>query len=136
MQKRPLALTEALFIAVREHQGTPVLTGKMRTTTPLFQPPCHLLHGLFLQGKVGMHIEIERGVDARMTQQGAHGFIVALALDATGGKSMPESVERDVRQSQLFADPVKVVSEDTGLWRLRRVGEHIPAGLGVPFDRP
>ena len=46
-----------------------------------------------------MYVEVERGVDTGMTQQGAYGFVVALALDAAGGKSMTPLVEY-TRQSK------------------------------------
>ena len=39
--------------------------------------------------EIGVYVKIERGRDVGVAQNHAHGLIIAFALDAAGGKSVP-----------------------------------------------
>ena len=45
-----------------------------------------------------------------MTQNDRDCLIVAFALDTAGGKAMPQSMEADTLQAQLFLKPMKVIA--------------------------
>ena len=52
----------------------------------------HLGYASFFLLHVGVNIEVERCGDVRMTQEHAHGFIVAIAFNATSGEAVTQSV--------------------------------------------
>ena len=52
----------------------------------------HLGNASFFLLHVGVNIEVERCGDVRMTQEHAHGFIIAIAFYATSGKAVTQSV--------------------------------------------
>ena len=64
----------------------------------LLQLPGSLVYAAFLEREVRVNVEIKGGADIGVAQQGTHGFVVAAAFYAAGGKTVPEPVKADGRQ--------------------------------------
>ena len=64
----------------------------------LLQLPGSLVYAALLEREVRVNVEIKGGVDIGVAQQGTHGFVVAAAFYAAGGKTVPEPVKADGRQ--------------------------------------
>ena len=68
----------------------------------LTESAVHAVDTAFFLSDVRMHIQVEGCCDVRMTEDSAHGLVVALAFDAPGGKRVAQAMEDDVRYTKAM----------------------------------
>lgn len=82
-----------------------------------------------------MDVEVQRGADAGMAQEGADRLVVAVALDAAGGEAVTEGVEIQARQVQLFQQAQVKLAVGIGLFGDERAGDDVAVGRNYSFYR-
>ena len=73
---------------------------------------------LLLLLQIRMNVQIQCSPDVRMTQQHANCLVVTIALDTSGRKTMPQSVELDFRYPELAHQRFVIVAVSPWLNRL------------------
>ena len=100
-----------------------------------FQHLPHGLNALTLLLYIGMDIEVERGADVGVAEENADGFVVAFALNTTGGEAVPEAVKAHFWETQLVLELVEVCAICARFCWFSRVGENIEVSTDNLFQR-
>ncbi len=83
-----------------------------------------------------MHVEVERGTDVGVPQDGAYRLVVTLALDAAGGETMTEPVKLHRGDAQLIEQALEMVAIGTRLEWCCPVGQQVTIGMGFTLHLP
>lgn len=85
----------------------------------------HLGDALFLLLHVRVNIEVESCSDVGMTKQYTYGLVVAVALNATSGKAVAQSMIFQTWNVKTLHQPMIVVAVSPWLCRFLLIGQHI-----------
>ena len=72
-----------------------------------------------------MNVEVERGADVGVSEDDAHGLVVAVALDAPCGETVAQAMKLDNGNIKLFQQAVVVVAVGTRFGRMTIVGQNV-----------
>ena len=72
-----------------------------------------------------MNVEVERGADVGMSEDDAHGFVVAVALDAACGEAVAQAMKLDNGNVELLQQSVVVVAIGARFGRMTIVGQNV-----------
>ena len=93
----------------------------------------HLGNASFFLLHVGVNIEVERCGDVRMSQEHAHGFIIAIAFNATGGEAVTESMILQARNIEPFHQSMVIIAVGSGFCGFLVVRQYIKVVVHHPF---
>lgn len=72
-----------------------------------------------------MNVEVERGADVGVSEDDAHGLVVAVALNAPCGETVAQAMKLDNGNVKLFQQAVVVVAVGTRFGRMTIVGQDV-----------
>ena len=72
-----------------------------------------------------MNVEVERGADVGVSEDDAHGLVVAVALDAACGEAVTQAMKLDDGNVKLFQQTVVVVAIGSRFGRSTVVGQNV-----------